>query len=346
VPTAPTAANERLFVAVEDEGKIAELDGASGAVLRTMDLVQPMAGMKMKMDVHNVQGDAAGRTVWVTGFESVDTGEPGTDHDHGASGAPRSDELVGIEVATGKITARIPLGEGKHVAHVVLAQATAYVTAFEANQILVVDVNTKQVTKTIALPAGTKPHGERLTPDGRSLVLAGMGAGAFIVVDLASDAVATYPLPGRAIQAAVSPSGDAAFATIYDTRQVARLDLRTREVLLFDLPAGAVGPVQIYPSPDGTHVWVADQGMVDGRPAGNHLYRMKASTGEVDLAATVASGPHGVVVSGDGKRVWTTTVVDGNVQSIDAETGNILFTSHVGANPNGITCVHEGGSMP
>jgi len=288
--------------------------------------------------VHNTQAAPDGRTVWTTAM-------PASGH-AGHDGAGAEEELIGIDAWTLAVEDRIHLGAGLHAAHVVMSGTDAYVTANQADQVIVVDLAGRRVRRAIALPPGTGPHGARLTPDGSRLVVAGMTDGSLHVVELATDRVDSYDLPGRAVQTAVLPDGSAAFATIYDTRQVARLDLGARQLTLIDLPAGAAGPVQLYPTPDSRHLWVADQGLLDGRPAGDELYRLDAATGAVDLVAAVAPAPHGVVVNHDGSRVWTTTLAQGTVQAVDGATGQVVSTTPVGNQPNGITCLHLGGVMP
>ena len=329
-------AEDVLFVAVEEDGAVAALDGATGELLGTVDLSQQEHGTTVAFEVHNAQTSPDGRTVWVT---AMPAGEDG----HGAM----PEQLIGVDAWSLEVRRRIDLGEDLHAAHVVIAGERAFVTAYEADAVLEVDLATESVARSIWLPAGTSPHGARLTPDAAQVVVAGMGDGSVHVIDIADGTVASYDLPGRAVQTAVLPDGSAAFASVYDTRQIARLDLGTRELTLLDLPAGAAGPVQIYPSPDSTSLWVADQGMVDADdPAGESLYRLDAATGEVELTATVSAGPHGVVVNATGTRVWTTTLVDGTVQAVDAATGAVLATTAVGDKPNGITCAHVGGAMP
>lgn len=329
---------DMIFAAVEEDGTVAALDGKTGALVKTIDLSVASMGTMTKYDVHNVQAAPDGKTAWVTAMPSMPA-------DAGPS-MPMPDELVGIDTSSLAITKRISLGENQHPAHVVLDGTTAYVTAFDANALLVVDVAAGKLTKSVPLPANTKPHGLRMTPDHKTLVLAGMGAGTIVLVDVASLAITAIPLPAPAVQAAVLPDGSAAFVSIFRTMQVARLDLATRAVTLFDLPKGSVGPLQVYPTPDSKHVWVADQGNLEGRPAGNHIYRLNAATGATDLTVNVGSAPHGLVVNAQGTRLWATIVEDGTVDEIDATSGKVLVTTPVGTKPNGITCVHDDAAMP
>jgi DNA-binding beta-propeller fold protein YncE len=325
---------DTIFAAVEDDGTLAELDGTTGELLRTVDLSRDARGGNVRFGVHNVQAAPGGRTVWVTASPE------GDDHT-----APMTEQLIGVDTSTARVMSRIALGEGLHVAHVVIRDSLAYVTAYEADLVLVVDLETERVIRSIHLPSGTRPHGARLTPDGIILVVAGMGDGSVHTVHTGTGYVESHPLPGRAVQTAVLPDGSAAFVTVYDTRQVARLDLSDGTLSLFDLPAGAAGPVQLYPAPDAS-LWIADQGMLDGDEAGTRLYRMRVIDGTVDLSVDVSPAPHGVVVNAESGTVWTTTLVEGSVQAIDGESGQVIWSTPVGNGPNGITCVHGGGVMP
>jgi DNA-binding beta-propeller fold protein YncE len=226
---------------VEDDGTLAVLDGENGKLLRTIDLSQVAHGETNKVAVHNVQAAPDGRTVWLTAMPNAEGG---------GHGADMPEELIGVDTTTYEVTSRIELGTGLHAAHVVISGSTGFVTANETDAVVVVDLAAKSVSRTIALPEGTGPHGARLTPNGQTLVVAGMGDGAIVLVDVASGDVTRHELPGRAVQTAVLPNGSAAFATIYDTRQVARLDLSSHVVTLYDLPSTSVGPVQLYPTPD------------------------------------------------------------------------------------------------
>lgn len=323
-----------IAAAVEEEGAVALLDD-KGALLSKVDLSTEVDGMAVVVEVHNVQTTSDGARLLATVVPAGDAAMEGM-----------VEELVVVDVAASAVQSRITLGEDLHIAHVVTDDTLAWVTAYEADLVLEVDLEVGVVTKTFTLPAGTNPHGLRRLPDGSALIVAGMGDGSLHLVDLDSGDVQSWDLDGRVVQTAALPDGSAAFASIYDTQQVARLDLATLALAVFDLPEGAVGPVQIYPTPDSAGLWVADQGYLEGDPAGEHLYRLDARTGEVTLTARVSPAPHGVVVRASGAEVWATTLVDGTVDRVDALSGELLSSTAVGDGPNGITCTHDGAATP
>ncbi len=335
LPPNYSAEPRRLAVALEDEGAIGLLSAESGALLDKLALDDD----GMHYHVHNVQGAPDGRMAWATAMPDDHTGG-----DHGSMAM--DEQLIGIDTIDFAVTKRIALGAGLHSAHVVTDGALAWVTAKDGNQVLEVDLTAGAVTRTLELPAGTGPHGVRRTPDGTRLILAGWDGHSLVVLDLESGATTVHDVGGIAVQAAVLPDGSAAFVTVYDTKQVARLDLATSELVRFDLPAGAAGPVQLYPTPDSSGVWVADQGFVDDDPAGTSLFLVDASTGATTLTAEVSPAPHGVVVAEDGAVVWTTTVENDTVDRVDASTGERLGITAVGGAPNGITLLHGGGAAP
>jgi DNA-binding beta-propeller fold protein YncE len=324
--SAPPVPSELIAVAVESDGEVAFLAEDTAEPVFTVDVPGYL--------VHNVQGAPDGASVWAT---AVANGG----HGHGKSEA--TDHLVQIAIDAQAVTQMIELGEGVHPAHVVLHDETAYVALYEADAIAVIDTISGTITNTFELPPGTAPHGLRLLPDGTALVVAGMGSAALLRVDTASGGIDSFALPGRAVQTATD--GLAAFVTIYDTKQVARLDLEDDTVELWDLPPGSAGPIQAYP--DGHSLWVADQGLVDeGDPGGDTLVQFDVETGEVLQEVQVGGAPHGVVIDPHRGHVWATIIDLGEVVKIDADTGEVLARTSVGNAPNGITCIHTDGAMP
>ena len=63
-----------------------------------------------------------------------------------------------------------------------------------------------------------------------------------------------------------------------------------------------------------------------------------ANTNAVVATIKVGNGPHGIVVSDDGRRVFVTNTFDSSVSEIDTATQKLIKTyDEVGERPNGIT---------
>lgn len=332
--SAGAPAFEGAVVALQDQASLGFLD-VEGELRGTLDLSSVVDGQPEMWMVHNVQITPDGRTAVATAMAPM--GDTGT-----MSAAP--DQLLVVDLVSLELLRRCDLDIGMGVAHVVTDGVTAWATAFTEDIVVLVDIGTCRESARWPLPAGTGPHGLRRSADGASVYVAGMGDGSLHHFDAVTGAKTSWDLPGLAVQVAVVPDGSAVFATLIDTLQVARLDVATATVVVYDLPEGSLGPAQAYPSPDSSAVWVADQGATGGI-AGHELFRVDAATGETTARVVVSEGPHGVVVSADGATVWTTTLTTGTVDRVDVGSLTLITSTLVGPGPNGIS-LSSGGVMP
>ena len=114
--------------------------------------------------------------------------------------------------------------------------------------------------------------------------------------------------------------------------QLALVDPATEKVLV-KLPTG-LGPHEVAVSPDGRTAYVSNFGRYSVYPAGDTAHDKAGNTITViDLVdrkvkATfdlgTHTGPHGMVVSHDGKLIWATTETPQAVLELDSSTGKIL----------------------
>jgi len=114
--------------------------------------------------------------------------------------------------------------------------------------------------------------------------------------------------------------------------QLALVDPATEKVLV-KLPTGR-GPHEVAVSPDGRMAYVSNFGRYSVYPAGDTLHDKASNTITViDLVNRKVkttfdlgthTGPHGMVVSHDGKIVWATTETPQAVLELDSSTGKIL----------------------
>ncbi len=337
----PPAASSRVFVADEAGGTISVLDHDSMTRIATVDLTEVRDGAAMAFEPHNVQVAPDGRSVWVVAPAVADAADP-----HGHGGAEPLEQAMVLDPETLEIRARIDLGSGLHVAHVVLDPSSrfAYVTANETSAVLRIDATSFEVVRRYELGEGRAPHGLRYC-EGR-LYVANMDGQSLSIIEPETGAIEEVPLGGVAVQTACVPGGRYVFASLYDTREVVRLDLASLVLTRVSLPEGSQGPVQLYPTPDGETLYVCDQGLLLDRPASNRLYEMDVASATVVATIVVGDGAHGVVVSEDGLTAYVSNIAAQSVSIVDTASRTVLATVAVGERPNGIAHWHVSGGMP
>ncbi len=335
---------EKVYVAVEGDGKIVVLDPLTRTVLRTIDLSTPHEGRVLMFQPHNIQVAPDGKSVWVTanvgGHQAHTSFIPQAKaHGDGESLLDEPDEVVVIDPSKDRIIKRIPIGVGFHLAHVVLTpdSSFAYITAQQKGVIIKVNAKTLEVVNEILAPPQSEPHGIRVAPDGSKAyvaVLKGKGIG---ILDLATDAFNVVPVNGQAVQAGITPDGKVVVASLYDTKKLAVYDTGSKSVRYVDLPSEAKGPIQMYQTPDSRYSYVADQGYYFEQPVGEMVYKIDLVEGSVIKEIKTGSAPHGVVVAKDGKMVYVTNLLSGDVSFIDTVTDQEISRVKVGKEPNGIS---------
>ncbi len=350
--------NEKIFVANEASGSVSVIDASNLKEIDRISLTTEHEGARVEYAPHNIQ--VAGDKVLVTANtahkEEENHEEKEMDHDmenmnhdmsvaemkistgiitveaHGEEATEEEDhpdQLIIIDAKSHKILDRIDLDIGAHLAHVVSDGRYAYVTATDSEVLYKVDLN-KGTSSFIVLPKGSMPHGVRLTADSKTAVIAAMG-NALLLVDLDTKNITSIKLPGKGVQAGVV--GNLAMASVFDAKQLALYDMNSKELSFVDLP-GAKGPIQMYPTPEGKFVYIADQGVYFDQPPGRNTYKIDLQEKKVVATIDTGDAPHGVVVSPD-SRVWITNL-NGNSVSIIKDDKKIAEID-VGAAPNGIT---------
>lgn len=318
----------KIYVANEEGGSVSVLDLQDSLKVISIDISGNSGEMFM---AHNVQVAPNGKSVWVTAVPMDSNG---------------INQLVVIDPNTGTIKKRIQLGKDLHVAHVVLDNESkyAFVTAKESNQAIQVDVSTYQVLRKFELGAGHSPHGLRYS-NGK-LYVANMDSKSMSVINLANGRITDIPLGGMAVQIAVTQDENFVFASLYDTKEVVRYDLRSGQITRIPLPTEAQGPIQLYATPDSKLLYVADQGELMQRPVSNKVFVIDIANAKVISSIKAGNKAHGVVVSQDGKTVYVTNSLDNTVSIIDVATQKVTGTVPVGKSPNGISYWFETGGMP
>ena len=114
---------------------------------------------------------------------------------------------------------------------------------------------------------------------------------------------------------------------------MAAIDPRTRR--LVGKAATGRNPVQVYATPDGRHLYVANQGTA--KDPDNTVSVIAVDGLQTVATITAGRGAHGVVVSDDGARAFISNIADNSVTVIDTASLKAVDTYKVGKGPNGIT---------
>lgn len=326
--------DEKLYVALEGEGKIAVVDTQARKVIRQIDLTEEMHGTRIALAPHNIQVAPDGKSVWVT----ANAGH----HGHGAElhgeGAPPADQIIVIDPVTDTVLQRIPIGPAVHLSHVVLTPDSrlALVNSQDGNRIYKIDASSFGILGSVEVP-GQGPHGIRISPDGARAYLAMLLGKNLGVLDLSSEQIRYFPAGGGAVQAGVTPDGKTAMVSVYAPPGIALWHGDMDHTDFIPLPPEAKGPVQMYPTPDGRFVYLADQGHYFGQPVSESVYKIDLAEAKVVRNIKAGKAPHGVVVSKSGDTVYVTNLLSGDVSVIDAGRDEEVARIAVGEEPNGIS---------
>jgi len=348
---------EKLYVAIEGEGKIAVFDTASLKLLRQIDLAREEHGMAMAVAPHNVQVAPDGKTVWVTA-NAAHGGhgarpEPAGHEGDGHGGEPRTmaapdDEVLVIDPETDAVVRRIPLGPGLHLAHVSLTpdSSAAYVTAQNEGTVYRIDARSYAVAGKIQAPPDSQPHGLRLAPDGSKAYVALLQGKGIGVLDVAAGRLEKVSVDGAVVQTAATPDGRLAVASLYDTKKLAVYDVGSKALHYIELLRPAQGPVQLYPTPDSRYVYVADQGRYFSQPDGQTIFKVDLTRSAVVWSIKAGIAPHGIVVAKDGGHAYVSNLGSDDLSVIDLKTDTETARLPVGKQPNGISLWnrHSGGT--
>ncbi len=350
----PNANNKdaRLYVAVEDAGRIDVISLKSQSVTAKIDLSdQESSGGVMYM-AHNVQVAPDGKSVWATANamighrmslkskvwnELFPSAYAEGAHDEHLSAV--SDQVVVINPSTNKIIKRINIGGNLHLAHVVLTPDGKYalVTSQNNDTVYKIDTTTYRITENAKIRAGAMPHGLRVTPDSDTAYVALMGKKSLGRLNLANLAVDYVSLSGVPVQVGITSDGKFVMASVFTSKSIAILDVASDRLRYAVLPKESKGPLQIYPSPDSRYLYVADQGNDFGQPVGNNLYKINIMQAKTVQTIRVGTAPHGVVVAPDGGHTYVSNMESNDVSIVDNSVGKEVARVPVGQKPNGIS---------
>ena len=344
-------ANDKVYVAAEDAGRIDVISPKSQSVIASIDLANKDNVDGAMYMAHNVQVAPDGKSVWVTANAMANhtaslktrivnklfpTAYANEGHDEVSTAA---DQVVVIDPLTDKITRRIDVGSDLHLAHVVLTPDSkfALVSSQNKGEVYKIDTETFKVVATAKAKSNVQPHGLRISPDGKFAYVALMGDKSIGKLNLSTLTFEYIPLNGTPVQTGITADGKYALASVFTGKSLAIVDTANQSVRYASLPSDAKGPLQLYPSSDVRYAYVADQGNDFGQPAGNSLYKVDVQQAKTVQTIRVGTAPHGVVVSPDDKYTYVTNMESNDVSVVDNKAGKEVARISVGKKPNGIS---------
>lgn len=318
-----TITDKAVFVANEEDGSVSVIDAVSLKEVKRIRLKSSwIAGRKRVLMSHNIQVSPDNSEVWVTGVPE--------DHSD-------KEQVLVIDPVKMKIKERVKFKEHQHLAHVVLDDDCryAFVTSNAKGEVLQISTKSYEVYRRYYLGSGSGPHGMRYH-NGR-LFIANMNAQSLSVINILYNSVQEIKLYGTAVQVAVVPDGRYVYVSLFDKREVARVDLSNMQVKYISLPAGSQGPIQLYCTPDSKLLYVCDQGGLMERESSDKVYVIDVNTSAVVKTITCGNKAHGIVIDDAGEKAYVTNSGEGTISVIDLQTQEVSATVPVGKGPNGIS---------
>ena len=204
-----------------------------------------------------------------------------------------------------------------------------------------------------------------------------------IINTLTNKVVSTIPIPATGVLGSIAVNSDGTKAYILDSygHKIFYISALTNQVLS-SFQIGEINPSYILESPDGTRLFVIDQGAnrlsmystanntyilsipvgtdpetMAISPDGTRLYIANWASKTVSVINTATLGiiatidlsfyyPQFIAVSPDGKRVYVTSNNGGNITAIDANTNTIIATNPTyGNDPAGLAISPDGSKI-
>lgn len=288
---------------------------------------------------HNVQISRDGRWLLAVGSAAEMTANK-TAMDMSAGGKADDGKtapgrLMIFDAATLGVETAANIEIGRSPAHVIVdAQGQrAYATNSDDDNVMVIDIQQKKVVAVVKV--GGAPHGLRMSPNGKEIYAANVNDNSVSVIDVAKSAEIMRIAVGKApVQVAFTPDGGRAYVSLRDENAVAVIDTVQRKMIASVELVGR-NPIQVFVTPDGRHAYIANQG-TETNPD-NRVSVIDIRTNHLIDTILTGKGAHGVVISGDGKRVFISNITESTVSVIDTSTRQVIATIKVGEGPNGIT---------
>jgi YVTN family beta-propeller protein len=284
-----------------------------------------------------------------------------------------------VDADTYQVAAKLSTGVGPHEAAVSPDGRFAYVANYgtrgdPGKTLTVIDLRTKTVARTIDLGEFRRPHGIRVSRDGKIVWVTCEDNQAVIGVDTKTDKVVESFVTGQQVSHMLVPSADEKKLYVANTGpgNVTVVDRSTKAVKHLTTGLGAQG---IDLSPDGRWVWVTNRAantlsvidtgsdtvtesfssggqmpirvkfQPDGKAAlvsnarSNKVMIFDVATRKLIDELETGSAPAGILITPDSKRAFVANTVSNQVSVIDLGTRKIIHVISPGTVPDGMAWV-------
>lgn len=327
----------RVYVTNERSGDLTVIDGGDFSVIATIPVGKRPRGIHVSPD---------GRTIYVavsgTPIEAppqIDAnGNPvflkkksGDDDDDDANADKAADGIAVVDVAAGKVTAKLQAGSDPEEFDLSRDGKSIYISNEDVRAASVLDIAAAKVTHII--PVGQEPEGVTTTPDGRQFYVTCEAGGDIFVIDANTYKVAAhYKVNGRPRSVAFLSRGDVAFIPSESAGELNVIDPAKNEVLkTLKLPAGS-RPMRGKVSADDQKLYLSN-----GR-AGT-ISVIDTHSDELLASIKVGTRPWGIGLSPDGKYLFSANGPSNDVSVVELATEKEVVRIKAGSSPWGIAIV-------
>jgi len=320
-----------VYVTNEKSGDVTVISGADFTVIGSFDVGKRPRGIHASPDGKTVYVALSGSPI--QGPPRLDEkGVPIFDDKDDAEDADKAADGIGvIDVATRKLTGKIPVGSDPEEFSLSKDGRQIYVSNEDVKTASVVDIATSKVEHII--PVTEEPEGVTTTPDGKQFYVTCEAGGDIFVVDTATyKTVAQFKVEGRPRSVDFIPGAGIGFIPSESAAQVNVIDTVNRKVLkTIALPAGS-RPMRVRVSPDGAKFYLSN-----GRAGTVTVFDAK----NYELLDTIKVGtrPWGIAISPDGKFLFAANGPSNDVSVVDLMTNKEVARVKAGTSPWGIAVV-------
>jgi len=226
-----------------------------------------------------------------------------------------------IDLSNGSEVARLDTGAGPHEVAVSPDGRTAVVCDYgqrdPGNSLTVIDLESRQVTRTIDLGEYHRPHGIVFLPGRERVVVTAEQERKLLVVNITTGEVEKAMDTDARVShmVAITPDASRAFVANIGSGSMTAFDLNTAERLAV-IPTGE-GAEGIDVTPDGDEVWVTNR-------SADTISVIDAQSLEIIDTIASAKFPIRVRFTPDGKRALVSNAVSGDVAVFDAATRSLV----------------------